>query len=177
MLSRIIFLAPLLLVSCASVNKDPNVLSSSEFSNVIYLPTPNLNKLKEIGTVSVTNSGPKANILNTLPDLYRNALKKTRDLASEDNPSKKVYLSKLDFDSFTRREPYQVSYQDCRQSPVMKNVPYQNCYGYGANQRCTTSYRMETAYENKCETKYKTEIRSVLYQRATASAYIKRNKK
>jgi len=158
--------------SCASVNRDPNVLSSAEFKDVIYLSTIDNSKLKEVGTISVTNSGARANILNTLPDLYRSAIKKTRDLSGADKKQQpKIYLTNLEFDSFTRREPYQVPYQDCKQTSVMKNVPYQNCSGFGPSQQCSTNYRMETVYENRCETKYKTEIRDVLYQRATASAY------
>jgi hypothetical protein len=179
MLTRFFWLLPVLFIlSCASVNNDPNVLSTAEFKNVTYLAKANQKKnLKEIGTISVTNSGYKANILNTLPDLYRDAIKKSQELATNSGKQPRVYLSNLDFDSFTRREPFQVAYQDCRQDPEMKSVPYQNCYGYGANQHCSTSYRMETTYVNKCETKYKTEIRDVLYQRATANAYVKKEEK
>lgn len=166
MVSRLVPFLVCFIVSCAHVNFDPNILGKTEFKNITYLQKTNPKIHKAINTVSVTRSGDKANILNTLPDLYRNAIKKVSN-----DPEAKIYLSNLEFDSFTRRELVNVRYEDCQKKPTWKNVPYTRCTGYGKTQNCSTDYRHEMVYETKCEWKYREEMRDVLYQRATATIY------
>jgi hypothetical protein len=168
MVSKLVPFLAFIVFSCTHVNKDPNILSKAEFKNIIYLQKPDPKTYKAISTVSVTRSGYKANILNTLPDLYRNAMKKMSNA-----PEAKIYLSNLEFDSFTRRELVDVRYEDCQNKPTWKNVPYQKCTGYGTTPNCSTDYLHEMVYEKKCEWKYRKEMRDVLYQRATATIYDK----
>jgi hypothetical protein len=161
------FLAGSLLgaLGCAgmSVNKDPNILSQAPYDQVKYVARLD-DTFEEVAVVQVTTRGMEANLLNTIPQLYKRAL----DEHGTDERTR--FLTGIEVSAFTQREPFQVPYQDCKTEFYTENVPYQSCNsGYGTMPRtCTTQYRMEQRSRQKCETRYRTEIRNVLYQKAMA---------
>ena len=156
--------------SCTHFNKSPNPLSNADFKNIIYLQSPDTKRFKAIESVNVTNSGEKATILNTLPDLYRNALNKAKDANIIKDPEAKIYLSNLELKSTTRSVPFYVPYQDCKERPVIKNVPTMSCLSFD---NCRTIYQTATVHESICEMKSRDESRNVLYQSAKATIFIK----
>jgi hypothetical protein len=169
MSAKTVFFLVFLATSCAHFNKSPDTLSNPEFKNIIYLQNPDTKRFKSIETVSVTNSGQKATILNTLPDLYRNVLKKAKDATISKDPEAKIYLSNLQLESTTRSVPFHIPYQDCKERPVIKNVPILSCLSYD---NCRTTYQTTTVPESVCETKTREESRNVLYQSAKATIFI-----
>ena len=149
-----------LLCSCASVNYDPNILAQPEYKAVQYISELSPEH-KKLGTVVITNSGVKANILNTIPDLFMKAKKKHLKESSD----LKIFLSELKFRTYSKKEMVRVSYQDCRNVPKQVYVP-----SYGAN---GSSGSYQTQYVQECATKYRNEERIVPYQKAGANIYRK----
>lgn len=150
------------LFSCATVNSDPNILSQKPFSEVRYV--------REIPQgvtstpISVVVSGYRANILNSIPDLYLEARKLKQ-------PNKLVCISNIKLRNSVRRKPFQVPYQDCKTEYYTESQPDYSCTGYGQNQRCATTYKTVQKSRQKCDTKYRTEIKDVLYQAASADVF------
>jgi hypothetical protein len=78
-------------------------------------------------------------------------------------------LSNLELESSTRSVPFFVPYQDCKEKPVIKNVPTMSCTSYD---NCRTTYTTATVIENFCETKSREESRNVIRQSAKATIFI-----
>ena len=188
------------LSSCSHyiANTSPNILANAPYNDVRYLKKQNA-KIRKVDRVEVVTKGDEANILNTIPKLYEKALNLKNRSPSSLNRKNQVFISNFTFEVQSKLEDYQVPYQDCKTQYVYKNVTenqckteYQSvnqshyeCTGYGASQHCGTNYRTvqqpvtkcgnvsvyKNVQEQKCETKYKTEQRWVLYQIASADVY------
>jgi hypothetical protein len=154
--------ASFLVTGCMTLRKsDPQVLLDDKYKSVKYVShVPDGFVIKE--EVSVTTSGYQAGILFSIPDLYKQALeKKAKEAAT-------VNITNLKINNYVKQEPFQQSYQDCRNETRYQNQSYQNCSGYGSSHRCSTSYRQVPVSEQVCQTRYRTVIANVLYQQVTA---------
>ena len=141
---------------CVSVNKNPDILLEEPYRKVKYVAEPD-NSHEILDVIQVTTRGLQANILNTIPQLYKKALDRSVN-------NRQVQIANISIVSFTKKENFQVPYQDCKS--VTKTVPVQrtNCVGGS----CTTTYSTQMQQVQVCTTRYRTEIRDVLYQKATA---------
>lgn len=150
----------ILIGACTTVNMDPNILATEPYSKVVYVPNSSAQGYETIDTVEVTTRGEQANILNTIPKLYE------RVLAESKEKSIPPYLGNIRFSSFTKKESYQVSYEDCHTETKYETQSDYTCTGFGTDQQCSTNYTNAPVSEQVCETKYRTEERIVLYQKA-----------
>ena len=167
--------AAVLISGCASINTNPNILAQPPYNKVTYSPKikPGIVPRRSI---EVTTVGLTANVLNTIPELYKKAIEEqTRGIASLDPKAPRfngVYISNIALASYTKREPFQVPYQDCKTEYYTETVGQQSCSsGYGGAYTCQTNYVPQTRSRQNCTTVYRTEIRDVLYQKATADLY------
>ena len=144
------------LSACSNSNKNPDILLTEPYRNVSYIAEPGPS-YQAINSIQVTTGGINANILNTIPQLYKKAL----DLSASGS---QVLLSNISITTFTKREMFQVPHQDCKSVPRTTSVPQTTCYSGS----CTTTYRTQTNYVQQCTTRYTSEMRDVLYQKATA---------
>lgn len=149
-----------ILSGCSSLNENPDILLGESYRDIKYIAEPDKSH-KVLNVIQVTTRGIQANILNTIPQLYKKALESSVN-------KKQVQISNITISSFTNRENFQVPYQDCRSVPRTVSVPTTSCYGGS----CQTSYSTQTQYDQQCTTRYRTEMRDVLYQKATADLLI-----
>ena len=143
------------LTSCTSVNKNPDILLKEPYSKVKYIADPD-ETYKTIEVVQIETRGVHANIMNTLPLLYKKALDYSKNLS--------VMIGSIEISSYTKLEDVQVPYQVCQSVSRMVSVPSTSCF----NGSCTTSYSYQNQMVQECKTQYRTEARNVLYQVASA---------
>jgi hypothetical protein len=166
----IMFLSHGVLAGCATPH-NPEALSTEEFQQIEYLANAKANQrsksMVSLGEVGITVKGPDANIVHSIPELFRAALKKFRPTTTQ-----KIFVSNLKIKSFTKREPFQVSYEECHNEYTSRSESYQSCStGYGGQQHCHTQYRSVPETKRVCNTKYRNEIRDVLYQRVSGDVF------
>ncbi len=137
------------MIGCNYVNKNPDILSQYPYNQVQYVAQPKAID-ETIDVVQVTTRGLKANILNTIPELYKKVLEKHH--VSE----QPVRIHNISITSFTQKESFQVPYQHCTSRT-----------SYSSGKPVITQH---------CTTLYRTEIRNVLYQKATADIIKMREK-
>ena len=150
-----LLLISVIVSGCVSVNRDPDILLQEPYTRVNYIPEVT-NDFKTVEVIQVQTRGSKANILNTLPTLYEKVLEYSENQA--------VDIGNLSISSFTRLEEFEVPYQDCVRVPQTVSVPYTSCGGGS----CQTTYVKQTKLVQRCITRYRTEVRNVLYQIASA---------
>lgn len=158
--SLFIVVFSIILSGCAIVNKNPDILLDESYQNVRYIADPDKSH-QALDVVQVTTRGLQANILNTIPQLYKKALERS-------DIKKQVQIGNITISSFTKKENFQVSYQECVSNPRTESVPQTSCY----SGTCSTRYTTQTRYVQECRTRYRTEIRNVLYQKATADILV-----
>ncbi len=160
------FVSCLLLISitisgCVSVNRDPDILLQDPYTKVNYIAEVT-KQHKTVEVIQVQTRGLQANILNTIPALYKKVLEYSENQAVE--------ISNLSISSFTKRENFDVPYQDCVYVPQTMSVPKTSCY----QGSCQTTYSTQTKYIHQCTTRYRTVMRNVLYQIASADVLTKK---
>ena len=163
------------LFGCASVNRSPEILLQEPLNRVRYIAEPEKTH-KTIDIVQVNTRGVHASILNTIPELYKKALEKSnKDI---------VEIGNISITSYTNKEEVEVPYEKCRSVPETVSVPQKSCIimscpttcnnnGVCMTQicpenKCTTIDMPKIRNRQECTTQYKTEVRTVLYQKATA---------
>ena len=142
--------------SCTPVNSNPDILLKEPYSKVKYIADPD-ERYSIIEVVQVETRGTYANILNTIPQLYKKALKFSE--------GSEVKISDIDISAYTKLEQVQVPYQDCRMVSRMVSVPMTSCI----NGSCSTTYSYQNQLVQECTTQYRTEVLNVLYQVASAN--------
>lgn len=155
-----IIISSIVLSGCTKINKNPDILLNEPYQRVKYIANPGIS-YRSLDVIQVTTSGLKANILNTIPLLYKKALDSSGNM-------QQTIIGNITISSFTKNENFQVSFQECISVPETKSVPKTTCNGGS----CNTTYTTQTQYNQRCTTRYKTEIRDVLYQKATADILI-----
>ncbi len=145
----------LVLVGCTPINNNPDILLEEPYSKVKYIADPD-STYRKVEFVQIETRGDQANILNTLPLLYKKALGYSKN--------SEVLIGNISISSYTKLENVQVPYQECRSVYRMVSVPNRSCY----NGNCTTSYSYQNQTFQECTTQYRTEERNVLYQVASA---------
>jgi hypothetical protein len=143
----------------------PNVLQTPPYDAVTYVAQPS-NELDLANTVTAETRGYEATIAYTIPHLY--------DAAIHAFPNDRVFLSNIRLTMSSRTEPFQVAYQDCHSETHTEYVSQYQCTGYGQTRTCSTQMVPQMRTQQKCETKYRTEMRTVLYQHATGDVYRRR---
>lgn len=165
-------LMSLIIFGCSS-NKGTGFLQKKDFDGIFYSSLLNPKEFKKLGDHDVQTRGFDANIESTVPKLF---------LEIKNKYGSDVYISKLKFKTFSRKESFQVPYETCHNElqtrTEYQTESYQTCStNYQGHQFCTMQTRSnpKTVTENvkKCQTDYKTEMKDVLYQRASASVYRK----
>lgn len=150
------------LAGCATVNSNPNILSEPPYTQITFVAEPDATYL-ELDTVEVTTRGNQANLLNTIPTLYRKALE------SDKHEQNALYLSNIQISSYTKKELFSVPYEECHTQHYTESELVQNCTGVGAEQQCSFDTRSVPKTREVCTTIHQTEIRHVLYQQAKAT--------
>lgn len=148
-----IFIFSAMISGCTSINEineDPNILLQAPYNRINYIAEPK-KSYKVIDVVEVTTQGNRANVLNTVPKLYRKVLERFPY-------GERVWISNIGITSFSRREFFWVPYDDCKL--VRKN-----------------SDPEKSDYQRDCITRYRTEVRDILYQKATADVLILKEEK
>lgn len=168
-------LLPLIAVTaCVVPNRDPNILGMPPFNQVSYRSRPEPG-WQRVDRVTVTLRGEEANILNTIPALYERALSVARAAGVAQGES--IYITGITLDAFTRRELFTVPYQECKTVYEVRSVTEQECrmvQGYGttgSSYQCRPVPKTKTVPTQKCETRYRQELRDVLYETATGDVY------
>ena len=157
------------LLACAPLRTlpAPNILSTAPYNRVQYVIDA-FPSMKPLATVSVTGRGDEATIRVTIPRLYQEALDKAA--ANPATVGKLLFITNIRVEPFTKQELYSVSYQDCHTETYTENVSQNSCTGYGASYHCSTTLTPQTRTRQQCETKWRQEMRTVLYQTASADA-------
>jgi hypothetical protein len=150
-----VILIGILLTGCVAVNKDPDILLTDPYRRVTYIADPG-DRYQQAEVIQVTTRGSRANILNSIPQLYLKAL--------EWSGQQRVALGNFRITSFTRQEEFEIPYQECRSVPGMISVPQTSC----VSGSCKTTYVQRTLFNRHCWTEYRTETREVLYQKVVA---------
>lgn len=140
---------------CVTVNRDPDILLQEPYTRVTYVAEPS-EHYKTVEVIQVETRGVRANIRSTIPLLYEKVL--------EYSGNREVDIGNISISSYTKLESVQVPYQDCGYVPRMVSVPRTSCY----QGSCQTTYSTETRMERRCTTRYRTEMRNVLCQIASA---------
>ena len=150
-----LLLITIFISGCVSVNRDPDILLQEPYTKVNYVAEVTKD-YKTVEIIQVQTRGLQANILNTIPALYKKVL--------EFSGNQAVDIGNLSISSYTKLENFQVPYQDCVSVPQSVTVPHTSCY----QGNCQTTYSTQTQYVQQCTTRYRTELRNVLYQIASA---------
>jgi hypothetical protein len=161
-ISLIVALFLLTHYGCALTNDNPNILAEAPYNQVTYVAQPG-DEFSAVDEVLVTTRGAEANLLTTMPALYRRVLE---NVAFEEGAR---YVTDIHISSYTIPEANQVSYQDCTTEYYYETEPTEDCTGYGSDESCYTSYRQVQKSRENCTTKLRTEIRNVLYQQGRAT--------
>lgn len=164
---------------CVQVNVDPNILFTEEYNKIKYAPSLPLS-INDAEEIDVKTSGVSANILNTIPALYKKGI----SMGAKQ-------ITNIRVETTAKHEPFQKSYRRChkeyrsvserRCTTRYVSTPYQSCTGYGTSRRCSTSYRQVPRQDckyvsvpkwvDRCQTYYRTEKHWVLYQQAKATVF------
>lgn len=164
-----------ILFGCTSVNRSPDILLQEPLNRVRYIAEPEKYH-KTIDIVQVNTRGVHAGILTTIPELYKRALDKSNNDFVE--------IGNISITSYTNKEEVQVPHEKCKSVTEEVYVPQKSCIimscpttcnnnGVCMTQicpesKCTTIDMPKIRSREECTTQYKTEVRTVLYQKATA---------
>lgn len=161
----------LAVAACHTVNERPDILAQPHYRAVKFVNVPD-KSLATAEKISVTTRGYKANLQTTIPKLYDRAIELAEKYNEPVSIKQPILLSDISIRSFSQREEFQVPYQYCRMVTKLVQVPKRKCLGFEPHQHCFNSFESELQQVEECETRFRTEMRDVLYQQADAFIYL-----
>lgn len=141
----LVALSLLSLIGCASINHDPNILLQDPYNKIVYSSNINSGQPKDV--VELTLGENQANILNTIPGLYKKILERH---STPDNQL--INISNLLINNYSETRKVSVPYQEC-------------------TSQSQTGANGQTTYTQKCKTVYRQETKYFLFQKVTAEVY------